>query len=66
VHHTELSEGYLQVIIGAMLIAMLLGPIQGIAMAPAESDLKLLRISPTAEITGAALVLVLVLVSGSG
>ncbi len=47
------------VIIGAMLIAALLGPIQGMAMALAESDLKLLRVSLTAEILGAALVLVL-------
>ena len=47
------------VIIGAMLIAALLGPIQGIAMALAESDLKLLRLSLTAEVAGAALVLAL-------
>ena len=47
------------VIIGAMLIAALLGPIQGMAMALAESDLKLLRLSLTAEVVGAALVLVL-------
>jgi uncharacterized hydrophobic protein (TIGR00271 family) len=45
------------VIIGAMLIAALLGPIQGMAMALAEADLKLLRVSLTAEVTGAALVL---------
>ena len=35
------------VIIGAMLIAALLGPIQGMAMALAEANLKLLRISLT-------------------
>src|SRR5271166_5739881 len=42
-----------------MLIAMLLGPIQGIAMALAEADLRLLRVSLTAEVIGAALVVVL-------
>jgi uncharacterized hydrophobic protein (TIGR00271 family) len=47
------------VIIGAMLIAALLGPIQGLALALAESDLKLLRVSLTAEILGAALVMAL-------
>ena len=53
------------VIIGAMLIAALLGPIQGMAMALAESDLKLLRVSLTAEILGAALVLVLGIALGT-
>ncbi len=53
------------VIIGAMLIAALLGPIQGMAMALAEADLKLLRLSLTAEITGAALVLVLGMALGT-
>jgi uncharacterized hydrophobic protein (TIGR00271 family) len=53
------------VIIGAMLIAALLGPIQGMAMALAEADLKLLRVSLTAEIVGAALVLVLGMVLGT-
>ena len=47
------------VIIGAMLIAALLGPIQGIAMALSEADLKLLRTSLIAEAAGAAFVLVL-------
>ena len=54
-----LFENSPAVIIGAMLIAALLGPIQGMAMALAEADLKLLRMSLTAEVTGAALVLVL-------
>ena len=47
------------VIIGAMLIAALLGPIQGMAMALAEADLKLLRTSLIAEAAGATFVLVL-------
>src|SRR5271156_5148637 len=53
------------VIIGAMLIAALLGPIQGMAMALAESNLKLLRTSLTAEILGAALVLALGIALGT-
>ncbi len=53
------------VIIGAMLIAALLGPIQGLAMALAESDLKLLRVSLTSEIIGAALVMVLGIALGT-
>ena len=53
------------VIIGAMLIAALLGPIQGMAMALAESNLKLLRISLTAEVLGAALVLALGIALGT-
>jgi uncharacterized hydrophobic protein (TIGR00271 family) len=53
------------VIIGAMLIAALLGPIQGLAMALAESDLKLLRVSLTAEVVGATLVLVLGIALGT-
>src|SRR5580692_9562564 len=53
------------VIIGAMLIAALLGPIQGIAMALAEADLKLLRMSLTTEVMGAALVLVLGMALGT-
>ncbi len=53
------------VIIGAMLIAALLGPIQGIAMALAEADLKLLRVALTAEIVGASLVLVLGIALGT-
>ena len=53
------------VIIGAMLIAALLGPIQGMAMALAESDLRLLRVSLTAEVLGATLVLVLGIALGT-
>ena len=53
------------VIIGAMLIAALLGPIQGLAMALAESDLRLLRVSFTAEILGAASVMVLGIILGT-
>jgi len=53
------------VIIGAMLIAALLGPIQGLAMALAESDLRLLRSSLTAEILGAALVMILGIILGT-
>jgi hypothetical protein len=53
------------VIIGAMLIAALIGPIQGMAMALAEADLTLLRMSLTAEVTGAALVLVLGMALGT-
>jgi uncharacterized hydrophobic protein (TIGR00271 family) len=53
------------VIIGAMLIAALIGPIQGMAMALAEADLRLLRMSLTAEVMGAALVLVLGMALGT-
>ena len=53
------------VIIGAMLIAALLGPIQGMAMALAEADLKLLRASLIAEIVGAVFVLVLGMALGT-
>lgn len=45
------------VVIGAMLIAMLYGPILGIALALAEADLRLLRRSVIAEVVGAAWVL---------
>jgi uncharacterized hydrophobic protein (TIGR00271 family) len=60
-----LFENSPAVIIGAMLIAALLGPIQGMAMALAESNLKLLRTSLTAEILGAALVLALGIALGT-
>jgi uncharacterized hydrophobic protein (TIGR00271 family) len=53
------------VIIGAMLIAALLGPILGMAMSLAESDLKLLRASLTAEVVGALLVLALGIALGT-
>ena len=47
------------VIIGAMLIAMLFGPIVGIALALAEADMRLLQRSLVAEFTGVAGVLVI-------
>jgi hypothetical protein len=49
-----LMENSPAVIIGAMLIAMLFGPIVGIAMALAEADLRLLRRTLAAEVVGAA------------
>src|SRR5271167_2508600 len=52
-----LLENSPAVIIGAMLVAMLFGPIVGIAMALAEADLHLLRSSLAAEIAGASCVL---------
>src|SRR6478672_9589017 len=51
-----LMENSPAVIIGAMLIAMLFGPIVGIAMALAEADLRLLRRTLAAEVVGAACV----------
>jgi uncharacterized hydrophobic protein (TIGR00271 family) len=60
-----LFENSPAVIIGAMLIAALLGPIQGLAMALAECDLKMLRVSLTAEILGAALVMALGIALGT-
>jgi len=51
-----LMENSPAVIIGAMLIAMLFGPIVGIAMALAEADLRLLRQTLAAEVVGAACV----------
>jgi uncharacterized hydrophobic protein (TIGR00271 family) len=52
-----LMENSPAVIIGAMLIAMLYGPIVGIALALAEADLQLLRRGLLAEVVGALLVL---------
>jgi uncharacterized hydrophobic protein (TIGR00271 family) len=52
-----LLENSAAVIIGAMLIAMLFGPIVGIALALAEGDLPLLGRSLVSEIVGAAGVL---------
>src|SRR5271169_3306239 len=48
-----LMENSPAVIIGAMLIAMLFGPIVGIAMALAEADLRLLSRALVAEGVGA-------------
>jgi uncharacterized hydrophobic protein (TIGR00271 family) len=52
-----LMENSPAVIIGAMLIAMLYGPIVGIALGLAEANLHLLGRSFVSEIVGAALVL---------
>ena len=51
-----LMENSPAVIIGAMLIAMLFGPILGIAMALAEADLRLLGRALVAEVVGAVCV----------
>jgi uncharacterized hydrophobic protein (TIGR00271 family) len=59
-----LLENSPAVIIGAMLIAMLFGPIVGIALALAEADLPLLRRSLVSEIAGAACVMAVGLVIG--
>lgn len=47
------------VVIGAMIIALLLGPIMGLALALVDGDSKLFRHSITAEVVGVALVLIL-------
>jgi uncharacterized hydrophobic protein (TIGR00271 family) len=52
-----LLENSPAVIIGAMLIAMLYGPIVGIALGLAEANLPLLRRALLAEVVGALLVL---------
>jgi uncharacterized hydrophobic protein (TIGR00271 family) len=52
-----LLENSPAVIIGAMLIAMLYGPIVGIALGLAEANLTLLRRALLAEVVGALLVL---------
>jgi len=52
-----LMENSPAVIIGAMLIAMLFGPILGIAMALAEADMRLLGRALVAEVVGAVCVL---------
>lgn len=52
-----LIENSPAVIIGAMLIAMLYGPIVGIALGLAEANLHLLRSALLAEVVGAVLVL---------
>jgi uncharacterized hydrophobic protein (TIGR00271 family) len=59
-----LMENSPAVIIGAMLIAMLFGPIVGIAMALAEADLRLLGRALVAESIGAACVLAVGLLIG--
>jgi uncharacterized hydrophobic protein (TIGR00271 family) len=52
-----LIENSPAVIIGAMLIAMLYGPIIGIALELAEANLQLLRRALLAEVAGAVVVL---------
>jgi uncharacterized hydrophobic protein (TIGR00271 family) len=47
------------VVIGAMIIAMLLGPIMGLALAIVDGDTRLLRQALVAEIVGGILVFVL-------
>lgn len=47
------------VVIGAMIIAMLLGPIMGLALAIVDGDGRLLRRALVAEVVGAAIVLAL-------
>jgi uncharacterized hydrophobic protein (TIGR00271 family) len=59
-----LMENSPAVIIGAMLIAMLFGPIVGIAMALAEADLRLLGRALKAEVVGAICVLAVGLLIG--
>jgi len=59
-----LMENSPAVIIGAMLIAMLFGPIVGISMALAEADLRLLSRAFFAEVVGAVCVLAVGLLIG--
>ena len=59
-----LMENSPAVIIGTMLIAMLFGPIVGIAMALAEADLRLLGRALLAEFVGAVCVLAVGLLIG--
>lgn len=52
------------VVIGAMIIAMLLGPIMGLALALVDGDTRLLRDAAVAEVVGAAMVVGIGLVLG--
>lgn len=52
------------VVIGAMIIALLLGPIMGLALAMVDGDEALLQRSLTAEFVGAALVLTIGFIIG--
>src|SRR3954469_737365 len=52
------------VVIGAMIIAMLLGPIVGVALGLVDGNYKLLRRALGAEIGGAVIVLVVAFVIG--
>lgn len=53
-----LLENSTAVVIGAMIIALLLGPITGIALALVDGDQSLLRKALVAEVSGVLLVLV--------
>ena len=59
-----LLENSVAVIIGAMIIALLLGPITGIALALVDGDQTLLRRALLAEMAGALVVLTLSFVIG--
>jgi uncharacterized hydrophobic protein (TIGR00271 family) len=59
-----LLEDSAAVVVGAMVIATLLGPITGIALALVDGDNKLLRAALLAEATGAILVLCIALIIG--
>ena len=59
-----LLENSVAVIIGAMLIALLMGPITGMALALVDGDQTLLREALAAEAGGAALVLLLSFIIG--
>ena len=54
-----LLENSTAVVIGAMIIALLLGPITGIALALVDGDQSLLRKALAAEVSGVLLVLVI-------
>ena len=60
-----LLENSVAVIIGAMLIALLMGPITGMALALVDGDQALLRRALLAEAGGAALVLFLSFIIGT-
>ncbi len=53
------------VVIGAMLIAMLLGPISGIALGLVDGNALLLRVALQAELVGVGLVLLIAVTIGS-
>jgi uncharacterized hydrophobic protein (TIGR00271 family) len=52
------------VVIGAMIIAMLLGPIMGLALAMVDGDLQLLRTAVIAETIGALMVVAIGMILG--
>ncbi len=59
-----LLQDSIAVVIGAMVVAMLLGPITGIALSLINGDLSLLRKAMVAEVAGIALVLAISIVIG--